>query len=174
MNNHDIELPPLPQGEYRLSPDSRAPTLYDEEAMEAYARAAIEADRQEHLRDAANVIPMPTTKTEYIALLDLAIELGKKLNIAWEDALRASGQPAAPVAQEPVAYLDLGAGGYMDLGTDLTDEQLAALPKGRHMLAIIGTYGADGYVAAAPVAAQAQPVVNRQMTTAARSAKEPS
>lgn len=48
MNTHDIdiELPPLPQGEYRLSPDSRAPTLYDEEAMEAYARAAIEADRK--------------------------------------------------------------------------------------------------------------------------------
>ncbi|MGX5660034.1 hypothetical protein ACWKWV_09970 [Castellaniella ginsengisoli] len=63
------------------------------------------------------------------------------------------GKPisAAPVAQEPVAYLDLGAGGYMDVGTDLTDEQLAALPKGRHMLAIIGTYGVDGYVAA-PVA----------------------
>ncbi|AWM87360.1 hypothetical protein [Microvirga sp. 17 mud 1-3] len=60
---------------------------------------------------------------------------------------------AAPVAQEPVAYLDLGAGGYIDVGTDLTDEQLAALPKGRHMLAIIGTYGVDGYVAA-PVAAQ--------------------
>ncbi|HHA2501905.1 TPA: hypothetical protein ACOENT_000075 [Stenotrophomonas maltophilia] len=46
---------------------------------------------------------------------------------------------------EPVAYLDLGAGGYMDLGTDLSDEEMAALPKGRHMLAIIGTYGVDGY-----------------------------
>lgn len=46
---------------------------------------------------------------------------------------------------EPVAYLDLGVGGYMDVGTDLTDEQLAALPKGRHMLGIIGTYGVDGY-----------------------------
>ncbi len=57
--------------------------------------------------------------------------------------------PAAPqptaAAQEPVAYLDIGAGGYMDVGTDLTDDQLAALPKGRHMLAIIGTYGVDGY-----------------------------
>lgn len=46
MNTHDIELPPLPQGEYRLSPDSRAPTLYEEEMMEAYARAAVEADRK--------------------------------------------------------------------------------------------------------------------------------
>lgn len=47
MNTHDkIELPPLPQGEYRLSPDSRVPTLYDEEAMETYARAAVKADRK--------------------------------------------------------------------------------------------------------------------------------
>lgn len=59
-------------------------------------------------------------------------------------------QPAA--AQEAVAYLDIGAGGYIDLGSDLSDEQLLALPKGRHALAIIGTFGIDGYVAA-PVAA---------------------
>lgn len=61
-----------------------------------------------------------------------------------------------------VAYLDLGAGGYMDMDTDLTDEQLAALPKGRHMLAIIGTHGVNGYtpaaVASAPVAGEAQPL----------------
>ncbi|WP_165710897.1 hypothetical protein [Stenotrophomonas maltophilia] len=59
------------------------------------------------------------------------------------EALRevAARQPVG----EPVAYLDLGAGGYMDLGTDLSDEELAALPKGRHMLGIIGTYGVDGY-----------------------------
>lgn len=47
---------------------------------------------------------------------------------------------------EPVAYLDIGAGGYLDIGSDLHDEQLARLPRGRHMLAIVGTYGADGYV----------------------------
>lgn len=55
---------------------------------------------------------------------------------------------------EPVAYLDLGVGGYMDVGTDLTDEQLAALPKGRHMLGIIGTYGVDGYREVAPQPAE--------------------
>ena len=49
-----------------------------------------------------------------------------------------------------VAYLDLGVGGYMDIGTDLTDEQLSSLPKGRHMLGIVGTYGVDGYVSAQP------------------------
>ena len=38
----------------------------------------------------------------------------------------------------------------MDVGTDLTDEELATLPKGRHMLGIIGTYGVDGYVPAQP------------------------
>ncbi|WP_175224901.1 hypothetical protein, partial [Achromobacter ruhlandii] len=62
-------------------------------------------------------------------------------------ALAVAGERSA------VAYLDLGAGGYMDVGTDLTDEQLAALPKGRHMLAIIGTHGVNGYApASAPVA----------------------
>jgi len=56
--------------------------------------------------------------------------------------------PGAQPAQMVVAYLDLGVGGYMDIGTDLTDEALAALPKGRHMLGIVGTYGVDGYVPA--------------------------
>lgn len=56
----------------------------------------------------------------------------------------------APAQQEPnaVAYLDIGAGGYMDLGTDMSDEALSLLPKGRHMLVIAGTYGVDGYTAA--------------------------
>jgi hypothetical protein len=58
----------------------------------------------------------------------------------------------AQTEQQPVAYLDLGIGGYMDLGTDLTDEQLEGLPWGRHMLGIIGTYGADGYAPADPIA----------------------
>ena len=53
-------------------------------------------------------------------------------------------------AQMAVAYLDLGVGGYMDIGTDLTDEALAALPKGRHMLGIVGTYGVDGYTSTQP------------------------
>lgn len=65
---------------------------------------------------------------------------------------------SAPVADErqAVAYLDLGTGGYVDVGTDLTDKQLAALPKGRHMLAIIGTHGVDGYTTAALASAPVQ------------------
>lgn len=73
------------------------------------------------------------------------------------------GRPvlAAPAAgagpSEAVAYLDIGTGGYLDLGTDLTDEALSRLSKGRHALVIAGTYGIDGYTAApntqpAPVA----------------------
>ena len=58
--------------------------------------------------------------------------------------------PGAQPAQKAVAYLDLGVGGYMDIGTDLNDEQLASLPKGRHMLGIVGTYGVSGYVSAQP------------------------
>ena len=73
---------------------------------------------------------------------------------------------AAPVAaaQEAVAYLDIGAGGYLDLGSNLPEVQLLALPKGRHALGIIGTYGIDGY-AAAPVAAA--PVVDGRDVRAA-------
>ena len=65
----------------------------------------------------------------------------------WAPLPEAPSAQAQP-AKNAVAYLDLGTGGYMDIGTDLTDEELAALPKGRHMLGIIGTYGVDGYVPA--------------------------
>ncbi|HEL4660805.1 TPA: hypothetical protein UN036_000081 [Stenotrophomonas maltophilia] len=68
-------------------------------------------------------------------------ELSYEDRIAELEAALAARQPVG----EPVAYLDLGAGGYMDVGTDLSDEELAVLPKGRHMLGIIGTYGVDGY-----------------------------
>lgn len=55
---------------------------------------------------------------------------------------------APPSAPMGVAYLDIGAGGYMDLGSELSDEELAKLPYGRHVLGIIGTHGVDGYVLA--------------------------
>ena len=58
--------------------------------------------------------------------------------------------PGAQNVPKAVAYLDIGAGGYMDIGTDLTDEELDAIPKGRHMLGIVGTYGVEGYVPAQP------------------------
>lgn len=64
------------------------------------------------------------------------------ITAAVEYAL-ASAPPSAPVG---VAYLDIGAGGYMDLGSELSDEELAKLPYGRHVLGIIGTHGVDGYV----------------------------
>ncbi|MDX3986886.1 MAG: hypothetical protein QHC88_16685 [Achromobacter sp.] len=77
---------------------------------------------------------------------------------AIESALLSKLRAEGVQAGDAVAYLDLGAGGYMDVGTDLTDEQLAALPKGRHRLAIIGTHGVDGYtraaLASAPVAGE--------------------
>ena len=60
---------------------------------------------------------------------------------------RVTGAQPTPKA---VAYLDLGVGGYMDICTDLTDEALAAIPKGRHILGIVGTYGVEGYSPAQP------------------------
>lgn len=78
----------------------------------------------------------------------------KKVCDALRDEAAAPEAPATAVVQVPqaVAYLDVGAGGYLDLGSDLTDEQLQELPKGRHMLAIVGTFGVDGYTPAAPEA----------------------
>ena len=74
--------------------------------------------------------------------------------------------PGAQPAQKAVAYLDLGAGGYMDIGTDLNAEQLASLPKGRHMLGIVGTYGVDGYVSAQPAPSIPEGWPTDEMTTA--------
>lgn len=85
------------------------------------------------------------------------VELVHDLDEAYEDMTYEAYEvrklylaPGAQPAPKAVAYLDLGVGGYMDIGTDLTDEALAALPKGRHMLGIVGTYGVDGYVQAQP------------------------
>ena len=55
--------------------------------------------------------------------------------------------PTAVPAGEAVAYLDIGVGGYLDLGTEKDDDELFKLPLGRHMLGIIGTHGVDGYKA---------------------------
>lgn len=58
----------------------------------------------------------------------------------------------APATQQPegnvVAYLDVGTNGYLDLGSELSEDALQQLPKGRHALVIAGTYGIDGYTAA--------------------------
>lgn len=59
---------------------------------------------------------------------------------------------AAPATQQPegdvVAYLDVGASGYLDLGAALSEDAVRQLPKGRHALVIAGTWGINGYVAA--------------------------
>ncbi|MBP7656714.1 MAG: hypothetical protein KA742_09250, partial [Pseudoxanthomonas sp.] len=69
------------------------------------------------------------------------------------DRPAALAQQPAPVAPVGVAYLDIGVGGYMDLGTEMSDEELAKLPNGRHVLGIIGTHGVDGYTLAQQPAA---------------------
>ena len=78
-------------------------------------------------------------------------------------ALEKWGTPQpAPATQQPegdvVAYLDVGASGYLDLGAALSEDALQQLPKGRHALVIAGTYGIDGYVAAPQPSHMAQAV----------------
>lgn len=66
------------------------------DAERLYSENDIRALLSRYGQPAASAIPIPRTKEEYIALLDLAIKLGKELNIAWEDAFSAAGgQPAA-------------------------------------------------------------------------------
>lgn len=78
-------------------------------------------------------------------------DIGALCNAAIQHYLDSlSAELPESVATDAIAYLDIGAGGYLDLGSNLTDEQLQKLPNGRHALGIIGTYGVDGYVAARP------------------------
>ena len=65
----------------------------------------------------------------------------------------AVGQATAAPAGGVVAYLDIGAGGYLDLGSDLSNEEISRLPKGRHALIVAGTYCIDGYTPTTPAQA---------------------
>lgn len=148
-------LPPLPtevdavrcmiRGEKDLA--EACDYYYTAEQMRDYARAALSAQPspggQGDVLDLDRVLSLADVHAEEsredgVRLLDRGGLLALAQDVA---AVLAARQPVG----EPVAYLDLGAGGYMDVGTDLSDEELAALPKGRHMLGIIGTYGVDGY-----------------------------
>ncbi|KAF1006740.1 MAG: hypothetical protein GAK28_02416 [Luteibacter sp.] len=71
----------------------------------------------------------------------LGLRCAKRITIRSED----DSSPA-----NAVAYLDIGVGGYVDVGSDLSDDQLAELPMGRHMLGIIGTFGVNGFAEAHP------------------------
>lgn len=118
---------------------------------ELYAAFSRE-DAEQHAA-ALNALPMPAgiqVSAVVIASPWSAAEHWKYLAEQEREHAAELKDRAAQTEQQPVAYLDLGIGGYMDLGTDLTDEQLEGLPWGRHMLGIIRTYGADGYVPAAP------------------------
>ena len=77
------------------------------------------------------------------------LAFGRDCSDAANAALRTQQPaPATQQAGDVVAYLDVGAGGYLDLGSELSEDALQQLPKGRHALVIAGTYGIDGYVAA--------------------------
>ena len=86
----------------------------------------------------------------WIECLACGASTNARVSAMGECESKPAGLPGAQPAPSAVAYLDLGVGGYMDIGTEFTDEELATLPKGRHMLGIVGTYGVDGYVPAQP------------------------
>lgn len=125
-------------------------------------RAAIEADRAQRVPDGwANLLKAAREVLSWTQAADRPpvrdkYECGRMTGVRvhaladLHEAVQVLASTPAPAQQEPnaVAYLDIGAGGYMDLGTDMSDEALSLLPKGRHMLVIAGTYGVDGYTAA--------------------------
>ena len=109
-------------------------------------RAKVEAmERQEPYAFAVNF--PESSRVELVHDLDEAYEDMTYEAYEVRKLYLAPGAQPAPMA---VAYLDIGANGYMDIGTDLTDEELDTIPKGRHMLGIVGTYGIEGYVPAQP------------------------
>ena len=95
----------------------------------------------------AVVVPCHTPSGKRVALCSAKQDLpiGTKLYAAPQPSPTA---PATQQAGDVVAYLDVGANGYLDLGSELSEDALQQLPKGRHALVIAGTYGIDGYVAA--------------------------
>jgi len=129
--------------------DKMVLALFDE-LVEARARAEAAKAEAEALR--AKVEQMERQKPAAWAATDetktVVEALGMNQSRRFDSPLfLAAGAQPAPNA---VAYLDLGVGGYVDIGTDLTDEELDAIPKGRHILGIVGTYGVDGYSPAQP------------------------
>ena len=99
------EYPPLPEP-YHVAYDD-----IDKEDVKCFAegqlRAYVDADRAMRAAQPAGAQAAPTTKAAPAAV-------------------------AGP--SDAVAYIDIGEGGYLDLGSDLSDEALRKLPKGRHML----------------------------------------
>lgn len=119
-------------------------------------------------RDAAGVC-VPSAETIASALWrdwmtnDQADALGREMH-KW---LTAHAQtPTAAPAGEAVAYLDIGVGGYLDLGTEKDDDELFKLPPGRHMLGIIGTHGVDGYKAHQPAGGEAVALTDERIEAA--------
>jgi hypothetical protein len=86
----------------------------------------------------------------------------KRLATLWGFVPAQAAPTAVAGPSEAVAYLDIGTGGYLDLGTGLTDEALSRLPKGRHALVIAGTYGIDGYTAAPTTQPTTQPAPQQE------------
>lgn len=70
-----------------------------DDAFAAYqaGRASLQSQAQ---------IPAPTNRDEYIALLDRAIDMGKQLNVMWEEAFAEVGVKLGLQSQEPESYKD--------------------------------------------------------------------
>ncbi|MHA3905192.1 hypothetical protein ACTPOE_16930 [Castellaniella sp. WN] len=133
----NITLPPLPGALVDVETEARA-----------YARAAVEADRKDHVCDATKMVP---SDEEIVALSRQMLATARTDNmIAFARALLARyGRPAAPVAQEPV-------------GEVFTMEPLDGSGDVRSHALLSKSLPAGTKLYAAQIAAQAQPSAQDQ------------
>ena len=141
---------------HRFIADINGPTFVGEPA---YSDSALLA--REMYKSQDDSLPLCASDLQQSAIYDNHVEMQSCM---WAVAERitdlAAGPQPAPTADSVtapaggvVAYLDIGAGGYLDLGSDLSNEAISRLPKGRHALIVAGTYGIDGYTPIPPAQA---------------------
>ena len=150
MEKDDIKLPPLPVA----VPWHKG---YDRKSLESYARAAVEADRQQRgephghfIQGRQSCLYVPGKETPNFAVIN-----------GNDPVVSITALHAAPVAAQPAASAEPSGYAYR------YPDGCIRFSNGRE---INGSKPIEAipYWFAAPVAAQAQPVVNQQMTTAAR------
>ena len=156
----ETEFPVSAQADSGFDYKTAADFLSGKTVSDDALRKFVAASRGAHDARAALHVKMLSLQGE-LASREAEIALLKRsLLDAEADAAAPQPSPTAPATQQPegdvVAYLDVGANGYLDLGSELSEDALQQLPKGRHALVIAGTYGIDGYVAAPQPSTTAQ------------------
>lgn len=110
MNTHDIKLPPLPTPDADHYDNGTFAPLWKKGKMEAYARAAIKADRQATAALLRNPIHVHTNMCRGIiapiSFDQLAHVLGDEATREWIDGRKRRGEPV-DIRQEVIETLEM-------------------------------------------------------------------